>query len=168
MTLRSRAGARIGSRLVAATLATALPLSLGSLSVVLASSSVASGPAASLVADESAESTSRPPYRVAPRTTIAGTLQLRTKRERHRKIKVTSSKGSHTWTASSLAEHDLPSAAMRAYKHAARKINASQPGCHLPWTCSPASAAWSPTTGATAARCSATTACRARPSWASR
>jgi Transglycosylase SLT domain len=130
MSLRSRAGARIRSRLVATTLATALPLSLGSLSVALASSSDAesNGPTAS------AESASRPPYRLEPRTTIAGTLRLTTKKERHRKIKVSSSKGSRTWTASSLAEHDLPSAAMRAYKRAAHTINAQQAGCHLPWT----------------------------------
>src|SRR4051812_21418827 len=130
MSLRSHAGARIRSRLVATTLATALPLSLGSLSVALASSSDAESNGSTA----STESAPRPPYRVEPRTTIAGTLQLTTKKERHRKIKVSSSKGSHTWTASSLAEHDLPSAAMRAYKRAAHTINAQQRGCQLPWT----------------------------------
>ena len=38
------------------------------------------------------------------------------------------------WTASSLAEHDLPSAALRAYKRAASSIDTTDPGCHLPWT----------------------------------
>ncbi len=74
------------------------------------------------------------PQVVAPRTTIYGALALTSKAQRHRKISVSSAKGSHTWTASSLAEHDLPSAAMRAYKNAARTIDASMPGCHLPWT----------------------------------
>jgi membrane-bound lytic murein transglycosylase B len=134
MTLRSRVGARIRSRLLATTLATALPLSLGSLTVVLASTSDASSPTSATAATTSADTEARPPYKVAPRTTIAGTLKLATKKERHRKIKVTSAKGSHTWTASSLAEHDLPSAAMRAYKNAAHTINRQEPGCHLPWT----------------------------------
>ena len=71
---------------------------------------------------------------VAEQTTIAGGLQLKTKKERNRKIAVSSSKGSHVWTASSLAEHDLPSAAMRAYKTAASTIDTTDPGCHLPWT----------------------------------
>jgi len=75
-----------------------------------------------------------PPMVVAPRTTIRGTLSLRTRAERHRKIEVTSAKGTRTWTASSLAEHDVPSAAMRAYRHAARTIDTEVPGCHLPWT----------------------------------
>jgi membrane-bound lytic murein transglycosylase B len=74
------------------------------------------------------------PQLIEQQTTIAGGLALRTRAERHRKISVTSAKGSHTWTASALAEHDLPSAAMRAYKHAAHTINASRPGCRMPWT----------------------------------
>src|SRR5207244_2517562 len=74
------------------------------------------------------------PQDVAPEVTISGSLDLRTAADRRRKISVSSSKGSHTFTASSLAEHDLPSAAMRAYKNAARSIDASVPGCHLPWT----------------------------------
>ena len=74
------------------------------------------------------------PQAVAPQVTIAGGLQLRTKKERNRKIAVASSKGGPVFTASSLAEHDLPSAAMRAYKNAAHEIDASDTGCHLPWT----------------------------------
>src|SRR6476661_1199112 len=74
------------------------------------------------------------PQVVAEQSTIVGGLSLKTKKDRNRKIAVTSSKGSHVWTASSLAEHDLPSAAMRAYKNAARSIDAADPGCHLGWT----------------------------------
>jgi membrane-bound lytic murein transglycosylase B len=74
------------------------------------------------------------PQVVAEQTTIVGGLSLRTKKDRNRKIAVSSSKGSHVWTASSLAEHDLPSAAMRAYKNAASNIDAADPGCHLGWT----------------------------------
>ena len=74
------------------------------------------------------------PQVVAEQTTIVGGLSLRTKKDRNRKIAVSSSKGSHVWTASSLAEHDLPSAAMRAYKSAAHNIDAADPGCHLGWT----------------------------------
>ena len=71
---------------------------------------------------------------VEPQTTIAGGLQLATAAERNRKITVSSAKGKHVWTASALAEHDLPSAAMRAYRRAAVTINSEQPGCHLPWS----------------------------------
>ncbi|MEO6771121.1 MAG: lytic transglycosylase domain-containing protein [Umezawaea sp.] len=74
------------------------------------------------------------PMVVDKQTTIAGGLALRTKAERQRKISVSSSKGSHVFTASALSEHDLPSAAMRAYKQAALTIHATQPGCSLPWT----------------------------------
>ena len=78
--------------------------------------------------------TSMRPQAVAEQTTIAAGLSLDTKADRNRKIAVSSSKGSRVWTASALAEHDLPSAAMRAYKAAARTMNASDPGCRLPWT----------------------------------
>jgi membrane-bound lytic murein transglycosylase B len=71
---------------------------------------------------------------VAEQTTLVGGLSLKSKKDRNRKIAVSSSKGSRVWTASSLAEHDLPSAAMRAYKNAASNIDAADPGCHLGWT----------------------------------
>ena len=74
------------------------------------------------------------PRVVAEQTTIVGGLSLKSKKDRNRKIAVSSSKGSHVWTASALAEHDLPSAAMRAYKNAAAGIDAADPGCHLGWT----------------------------------
>ena len=67
-------------------------------------------------------------------TTIAGGLALRTEKERNRRITLSSAKGSRVWTASALAEHDLPSAAVRAYKSAASSVDATDPGCRLHWT----------------------------------
>ena len=165
---------RLGARLVAATVVTAVPIGLGTMApltgaaaqtITLSSAGSTAGPSATTggstprgVAVGTASATaaatvsiatlapslsaiqryrvapSLRPQVVAPRTTIYGTLALTSKAQRHRKISVSSAKGSHTWTASSLAEHDLPSAAMRAYKNAARNIDASMPGCHLPWT----------------------------------
>ncbi|NUR06556.1 MAG: hypothetical protein HOQ45_06050, partial [Nocardioidaceae bacterium] len=74
------------------------------------------------------------PQRVEHQTTIQGGLSLATRADRHRRIAVSSSKGGPVFTASSLAEHDLPTAALRAYRNAARSIAATDPGCHLPWT----------------------------------
>jgi membrane-bound lytic murein transglycosylase B len=51
-----------------------------------------------------------------------------------RSVKVSSPKGTITWTASSLADNGLPSAARRAYMNAAQAMAASDPSCQLPWT----------------------------------
>ena len=144
---------RLGARFFAAMVAAAIPISLGSFSPgvvpISQTTSVDQHSAASVdaVASRSASRVTTParlsrrqvvpalpPRVVAPQTTIAAGLALRTRAQRHRKISLSSSKGSHVWTASALAEHDMPSAAMRAYRHAARTINAEQPGCALPWT----------------------------------
>lgn len=53
---------------------------------------------------------------------------------RERTVKVTSPKGSRSWTASALAEHGLPAAAARAYRTAARTISGTDASCQLPWT----------------------------------
>jgi len=74
------------------------------------------------------------PQPVAPQVTVSGGLELRTAAERRARISLASAKGRHTWTASALAEHDLPAAAMRAYRAAATSTDASTPGCHLSWT----------------------------------
>jgi membrane-bound lytic murein transglycosylase B len=74
------------------------------------------------------------PQVIAPQTTIEAGLSLRTAADRNRKIAVSSTKGGPVFTASSLAEHDLPTAALRAYRNAAAEQNAATPGCHLPWT----------------------------------
>lgn len=49
-------------------------------------------------------------------------------------VEVSSPKGKRVWTASALADHDLPWAAKRAYVRAARNSARTDPGCHIPWT----------------------------------
>ncbi|MEO5709740.1 MAG: hypothetical protein ABIQ59_07950 [Nocardioidaceae bacterium] len=131
MSVRLRLGARVSAALVVL----AVPVSMAGLSplIINTSGTVAVPQTSAAPAPALGRQGERPPA-VAEQTTIAGGLQLRTKRERNRKIAVSSSKGSHVWTASSLAEHDLPSAALRAYKDAAASIDRTDPGCHLPWT----------------------------------
>ncbi len=51
-----------------------------------------------------------------------------------RTLEVTSPKGTRTWSASSLTDNGLPSAARRAYESAARAMAGSDPACQLPWT----------------------------------
>jgi membrane-bound lytic murein transglycosylase B len=141
---------RLGARLSAALVVVAVPVSMAGLSptIVPTSNTVVPRDVASAhvtTAPLSPSVTTMPrhyvrtlpaqrPQVVAEQSTIAGGLALETKKERNRKIAVSSSKGSRVWTASALAEHDLPSAAMRAYKNAASSIDATDPGCHLPWT----------------------------------
>jgi len=47
---------------------------------------------------------------------------------------VSSPKGTLTWSASSLTDNGLPSAARRAYESAARAMAEIDPACQLPWT----------------------------------
>jgi membrane-bound lytic murein transglycosylase B len=51
-----------------------------------------------------------------------------------RTVEVTSPKGTVTWSASSLADNGLPSAARRAYVNASQSMAGSDPACQLPWT----------------------------------
>jgi membrane-bound lytic murein transglycosylase B len=51
-----------------------------------------------------------------------------------RSVDVSSPKGTRTWTASSLSDNGLPSAARRAYVSAARAMTGIDPSCQLPWT----------------------------------
>ena len=142
---------RLGARVSAALVVVAVPVSMAGLSPMIVPTSKTVVPhavlSANLVDVPPAPSTrtvqqpylrslpvSQRPSAVAGQTTIAGGIALGTKKERNRKIAVSSSKGSRVWTASALAEHDLPSAAMRAYKNAASSIDATDPGCNLPWT----------------------------------
>jgi hypothetical protein len=110
-----------GTRLFTAALITAVPLSMGSLAPIVMHSVNTSDQVVPVA------------QTIAPRTTIASDLALTTKAERERKIAVSSAKGSRVWTASALADHDLPSAALRAYRHAARTVEATS-GCSIPWT----------------------------------
>jgi membrane-bound lytic murein transglycosylase B len=70
------------------------------------------------------------PQAVAEQTTIGDGLALTTRADRHRRIAVSSSKGSRVWTASALAAHDVPAAALRAYRRAAAAVGSR---CRLPW-----------------------------------
>ncbi|MDR7363748.1 hypothetical protein [Nocardioides marmoribigeumensis] len=45
-----------------------------------------------------------------------------------------SANGRDLWAISSEGSYDVPSAALRAYKHAAETVNAARPGCQMPWT----------------------------------
>ncbi|HET7385858.1 MAG TPA: lytic murein transglycosylase [Nocardioidaceae bacterium] len=78
---------------------------------------------------ESRFAPAEPPQRIAPRTLIESRLS------RHDgKVRVSSAKGTHVWTASALAEHDVPAAALHAYKNASATMARQDPGCQIPWT----------------------------------
>ena len=57
-----------------------------------------------------------------------------TSRHERRTVEVTSPKGTRTWSASSLTDNGLPSAARNAYERAARTMAGVDPACQLPWT----------------------------------
>jgi membrane-bound lytic murein transglycosylase B len=57
-----------------------------------------------------------------------------TSRHDRRTVRVTSPKGTVTWSASSLTDNGLPSAARAAYVRAARTMAGIDPACQLPWT----------------------------------
>jgi membrane-bound lytic murein transglycosylase B len=69
-----------------------------------------------------------PPQQVEPQTTLVW------KADKHRKVRVDSPRGTRVWTASALASHDLPQAALSAYQHAASVMASTDPSCQLPWT----------------------------------
>jgi membrane-bound lytic murein transglycosylase B len=77
--------------------------------------------------------TTVPAQTVAPRTVIAGKLVLKTAKERNRKVTISSSKGAQTFTASTLSDHNIPTAALLAYRHAAAAESSADPSCHIPW-----------------------------------
>ncbi len=121
MRMRTRTGARLSAVVVAA----AVPATLALVPhVPLLGADAARHPdAVRLMAQP-----------VADRTTIVGPLDVTSAAARHRRIAISSAKGERVWTASSLGGHDVPSAAMRAYRHAARTVEGEDPGCHLPWS----------------------------------
>lgn len=71
-----------------------------------------------------------PPQRIAPHTVIEGRILPGD----HRKVRVGGPRGGHVWTASALLDHDLPAAALTAYKNAAAAENRADPACQIPWT----------------------------------
>jgi membrane-bound lytic murein transglycosylase B len=106
----------------------ALPLSLNASQGILARASRTSFDTAAAVA-------SLPPTPDVTRAGLDDDLPG-VSRSNHepRSVKVSSPKGTITWTASSLADNGLPSAARSAYVNAAQAMAASDPSCQLPWT----------------------------------
>jgi membrane-bound lytic murein transglycosylase B len=130
-------GVRQATRLCAVVAATMLPMATGS----FAQSTV---PAAALsragahtdVSPAPWPSANRfdsfpAPQQIEPVTVIQARLSAK---DKHRKITVSGPRGTHEWTVSGLAEHDVPQAAMRAYKNAAADLHQTDPGCGIPWT----------------------------------
>jgi len=68
------------------------------------------------------------PQAIEPQTTLVG------RDDRARGIRVDGPRGSRVWTASALTSHDLPQAAMDAYKRATATMTGIDPSCQLPWT----------------------------------
>ncbi|HET6652133.1 MAG TPA: hypothetical protein VFH10_05785 [Nocardioides sp.] len=62
------------------------------------------------------------------------TTMLVARKDKHKRLRVESSRGTRVWTASDLADNDVPTAALTAYKNAAHQLSLSDPGCELPWT----------------------------------
>lgn len=69
-----------------------------------------------------------PPQEIAPQVTLVA------RSDRAREIRVEGPRGTRVWTASALTSHDLPQAAMDAYKRAAATMATADPTCRLPWT----------------------------------
>ena len=65
---------------------------------------------------------------------IQPSTMLVSRKDRDKKVRVESPRGGRVWTASDLADNDVPTAALTAYKNAAHKLSLSDPGCDLPWT----------------------------------
>ena len=129
MRTRLRQGARL-----AAVMAVALaPMLTGSAAGSAASSSSAvlgdsvPGPVLGGHKD-SLLSPTPPPQDIEPQTTLVG------KRDKDRKFRVDGPRGSRVWTVSALASHDLPQAALTAYKNAAAAVNRTDSTCQMPWT----------------------------------
>jgi membrane-bound lytic murein transglycosylase B len=60
--------------------------------------------------------------------------QISRSNDKGRTVEVSSPKGTRTWSASSLTDNGLPSAARRAYVNAAETMAGIDPACQLPWT----------------------------------
>ena len=120
-------------------LRSARPARLSAVAVVILATTVAvaSSPATSPVAQEDnrvivAHRESRFasvwPQQIAAFTTLVS------RRDRNKKVRVESPRGGRVWTASDLADHDVPEAALTAYKNAAHSMSVTDPGCQIPWT----------------------------------
>ncbi len=58
-------------------------------------------------------------------------VTLHAQRDRRSRLSAT---GRDLWQISELGSFDVPQAALTAYQHAASRMAASDPGCHIPWT----------------------------------
>ena len=78
--------------------------------------------------EEGVEAHPPAPQAIAPQVTLGARSQGA------RGVRVDGPRGSRIWTASALTSHDLPQAAMDAYKGAAATMAGLDPSCQLPWT----------------------------------
>jgi len=67
------------------------------------------------------------PQQIAPQVTIVARADAGNPR-------VVGPRGTRVWTASAMADHGVPAAAMRAYRHAAATLAHDDPSCQIPWT----------------------------------
>ncbi len=124
---------RGGARLTALVVLSVLPVVSGSENEPLvdarprASAASADGRGPVIVGHREARlAPTAPPQDVEPQTTLVA------RADRHRKVRL-GARG-QVFTVSSLTSHDLPSAALAAYKSAAASRARTHPGCQLPWT----------------------------------
>ena len=130
--MRMRWRLRHGTGLVAATALALTPVLSGSQAPVV---DAAPQPSAgwidvlpNLPEEEGVEARPPVPQDVEPQTVLVA------RKDRAREIRVEGPRGSRVWTASALTSHDLPQAAMDAYKRAAATMAGTDPSCQLPWT----------------------------------
>jgi hypothetical protein len=125
-------GVRQATRLCAVVAVTMLPMATGSFaqSTVPTAAAVHAGTPAPWPSVNRFDSFPAP-QQIEPVTVISARLSAK---DMHRKITVSGPRGTHEWTVSGLAEHDVPQAAMRAYKNAAADLRRTDPGCGIPWT----------------------------------
>ncbi|MFC5176854.1 lytic transglycosylase domain-containing protein [Nocardioides taihuensis] len=105
----------------------ALPLALNPSEGVLASLSHTPAPAASEAEVTTLAATVRQLDALAAYARAGADHAQRT-------VEVKTSTGTVTWTASSLTDNGLPSAARRAYVRAASSMAQTDPACQVPWT----------------------------------
>ena len=121
---------RWGTRLTTALAVTLVPVAVGPLSLPLLQTSASVRPTAPPAAQAAADvGLVPPPQPIAPRVTIEGRLT-----SADGKVTIEGPRGARVWSASALLDHDLPAAALKAYKAAAASTARTDPSCRLPWT----------------------------------
>jgi len=61
-------------------------------------------------------------------------LEVEAVRSGKSKLRVSGPKGTRVWTASAMSDNNVPAAAGRAYRNAARTMAGIDPYCQIPWT----------------------------------